>query len=138
MCFFNFILCLILQFLPCRQLKKLFYDFEDISEGEVSGDCCLICGDTPCRWVHYRSEIVRRVEAVYGDHLSLLPVTTKEEYSWSVVLMRACRNFAFKAMSFMVHGSLGAGNRIKHPDCVEEGVRAAFPPPDGQITGFID
>ena len=116
----------------------LFRDFEDVSEGEVDGGSCVICGDTPCRWLRFGSEIVRRVEAAYEGHLRQLPVTTQEEFTWSVVLMRACRNFAFKAMAFLVYGSLGAGNRLKHPCCVERGVRAAFPPPDGQITGFVD
>ena len=116
----------------------MFRDFEDVSEGEVDGGSCVICGDTPCRWLRFGSEIVRRVEAAYEGHLRQLPVTTQEEFTWSVVLMRACRNFAFKAMAFMVYGSLGANNRIKLPDCVKRGVRVAFLAPDRQIIRLID
>ena len=44
-------------------------EFDDFSDGETVGASCVLCGDTPCRWVLHRSEVIRRVEDVYGDHL---------------------------------------------------------------------
>ena len=36
------------------------------------GDCCRRCGDTPRQWIHYRLEVIRRIEAVYGAYLHTL------------------------------------------------------------------
>jgi len=44
-------------------------EFDDFSDGETVGASYVLCGDTPCLWVLHRSEVVRRVEAVYRDHL---------------------------------------------------------------------
>ena len=113
----------------------MFFSFDDLSDEEIEGDCCRMCGDTPCRWVHYRSEIIRRVGAVYGKYTVGISISNIER---RVEVMRACRCDAFKCMCFLIHGSLGKGVRIKHSSCVEDGVREEWPPPGGKITGFME
>ena len=124
-------------------MKILVFEFDDLSEEKVNGDCCRLCGDTPCRWVHYKSEVIRRVEAVYGDHICTLAVANLAhlvlgELDRRIVVMRECRKYAFKTMCFIVHRSLGRGVRIRHTPCVEEGVHEAFLPPDGEYVGFME
>ena len=110
--------------------------FDDFSDEETVGVSCVKCGDTPCRWVLHRSEVVRRVEAVYGDHLRTL-VAGEVEYRKK--LLSACRRYAFQVMCFLVHGSLGRGIRIKHADCVEDGVRDVWQLLPGQRpAGFME
>merc|ERR1740139_1609354 len=121
----------------------MFFDFDERAEEEIVGNCCHRCGDTPCRWVHYRLEMIRRVEAVCGAHLhtiitAYLVKLVLGELERREEVMRACRNYAFKAMCFLVHGSLGRDVRIRHTPCVEEGVCNVWPPPGGKITGFRD
>ena len=60
------------------------------------------------------------MEAVYRDHLAALVMG---EVEYRKKLLSACRRYAFQAMAFLVHGSLGWGISIKHAPCVEDGVR---------------
>ena len=48
----------------------------------------------------------------------------------------ASRKKAYKLATMYIHGVLGAGNRMRLPSCVEDGVRALFPPVDGIVMGF--
>lgn len=49
---------------------------------------------------------------------------------------KSARWHAFRSYSEAKHGYLGKGNRKPHPACIEKGVRAVFPDPDGQYVGF--
>ena len=54
-------------------------------------------------------------------------------------LLSACRKFAFQAMSFLVHRSLGRGVRFRHTECVEDGVRRVWRLLPGQRpAGFME
>ena len=114
----------------------MFFAFGDFSDGETVGASCVVCGDTPCRWVLHRSEVIRRVEDVYGDHLRS-EMAGGVEYRKK--LLSACRKFAFQTMCFLVHGSLGRGVRFRHAGCVEDGVRGVWRLEPGQRpAGFME
>ena len=88
--------------------------------------------------------MIRRVETVCGAHLHTLVAAhivmlVPGELERREEVIHACWCYAFfKAVCFLVHGSLGKGARIKHTPCVEDGVREVWPPPGGKVAGFRD
>jgi hypothetical protein len=127
---------------------------------------CMHCGESPCDWVTYRAQLssvgfygVAMYQEEHPDELdavarfvlcrstlffffsSILYFVT---YSVAICMQynrlrgenKSARWHAFSDYSRSKNGYLGKGNRKPHPVCIENGVRAMFPDPDGHYIGF--
>mmetsp|Transcript_16408 Transcript_16408/g.32581 ORF Transcript_16408/g.32581 Transcript_16408/m.32581 type:complete len:139 (-) Transcript_16408:164-580(-) len=116
------------------QLNAMFQVIDDESDDEVEGVSCRTCGMTPCKWVQHRSEISRRVLAEYGDVLNWDEFKSNRDYV--VLVHRACCKHAYRAMTFILQGTLGRGIRRKLPRCIEVGIHSVWECPDKNYMGF--
>ena len=107
----------------------------NLSDGDIKTDCpspsvegvelCEICGQRPCYFIQIKPRILEQHEENPPDD----GLDLAARNSWS-------RKWAYKLATLYIHGVLGAGNRVRLPSCVEDAVRALFPPVDGIVMGF--
>ena len=91
---------------------------------------CIHCGDDPCVWLQLEQEILDN-DRVHNTHDIAGEAVDNEPN-------RARRKRAFQLASRIINGHLGKGNRKKHSQCVEEGVRSLFPDEQGNHMGFME
>ena len=107
----------------------------NLGNGDNTTDCprpsvegvqlCEICRQRPCYFLQIKPRIMEQhIENPPDDGLDLAARNS------------ASRKKAYKLATMYIHGVLGAGNRMRLPSCVEDGVRALFPPVDGIVMGF--
>ncbi len=90
---------------------------------------CPRCHQTPCIWVQHREE--------YND--SLNNGTLIREFGSNASgdpQNKQMRYLSYRAMSRMLNGHLGGGNRVPLPPCVIHAIRAMFPDTEGNYVGF--
>jgi hypothetical protein len=88
-------------------------------------DHCIHCDEDPCMFVQIESNLGEN-DAIYFD---------EGEYEKNPVTYNSARRKrAFQYAAFILWE--GVNYRKQHCSCVEDGVRALFPPFDGKIMGF--
>jgi hypothetical protein len=89
---------------------------------------CNICESEPCLFEEHIQYVMSEVESV------------KEEYTnvhGQPCSNNLCRKACYRQFSTIINGHLGQGNRLRLPQCVEDGVRLQFPNESGrEYLGF--
>jgi hypothetical protein len=79
---------------------------------ETADTACELCGETPCVWLREQNTVIAMDDNAHAG--SNTPNNTR-------------RRLAFKHMYRVRKGIGKTGVRERHPQCVEEGIRALFP-----------
>ena len=92
---------------------------------------CPSCGKKPCEWLSYQNKAAAYAKKNLLDNRGMTREQIKSYQSDQ-------RKNLFMMCNLVRYGqgTLGWGVRVKFPPCVEKHVRALFPSPDGQYTGF--
>jgi hypothetical protein len=105
----------------CNRAGFLLYKntTEDDRDEEME---CPSCGGHPCVWDENKEQLMHDNVIVVGE------CATNDKF----------RFFAYKQMTYIIHGYLGKGQRRQLPECVMNGIRCAWPSEGGAYTGFKD
>ena len=91
---------------------------------------CNFCENEPCLWELHSQCVLTEVESA------------KEEYAavnGKQCPNNVCRKNCYRQFSLMVNGTLGKGNRVRLPRCIEDNVRLHYPNEIGKnYLGFKD
>jgi len=122
-------------------------DDDDESEEEELV-VCQHCGATPCDWTQYQEDVIEfaRNNLFFVNHtdpedplsypLEKFATLTEEEKNEIKTTHQDYKKRCFQFYTSLKYGRLGAGNRIKHPNCVETAIRHMFPNHDNSIVGY--
>jgi hypothetical protein len=107
----------------CREHGLLHYQsLESLQQQGLGLDDaprCVHCDLTMCLWETNKVSLKKDNQLMKGE------ATNKQK-----------RFFAYKQMTFMIHGPLSKGDRRQLPECVVDGIRASWPEKDDTYTGF--
>ena len=88
-----------------------------------------MCHQTPCVWLQHREE--------YNESLNDGSLIRDSGSNTSGDLQnKQMRFLSYRAMSRILHGNLGGGNRVPLPSCVVHAIRARFPDTEGNYVGY--
>jgi hypothetical protein len=113
-----------------KRMKKeralsVMKNINNIKQKENGPDHCIHCDEDPCVFVQIESRLGEN-DAIYYD---------EEEFGKDPVAYNSGRRKrAFQYAAFILWE--GINYRKPHFACVEDGVRALFPPFDGKIMGY--
>ena len=79
---------------------------------------CVLCNSVPCLWKEYGKIVLEG--CIVWESIGLRN-TSRE------VKNRKCRYYCYKEFTRHMHGSLGKGNRIQLPRCIQDKIREKFP-----------
>ena len=85
------------------------------SDQEDMHHICQYCGDKPCFWILYESEIFEK---------------TNMKVTRGVKKNNEFQKEAYKMYIYLKYGRLGKGTRVKIPQCAVEGIRRLWPEED--------
>ena len=71
-------------------------------------------------------EVFEDVEKAYGDDEGIDKIDNSVK-----------RKTAYRLFTYLKHGHMGKGNRIKIEDCVINSIRLYWPEEDGEYTGYF-
>jgi len=121
-----------------RDIKQYYDDIDD--EAEAGGppwnqtesneenNWCGLCYSTPCVWQQNFHWINLFCEVEWPDHGSTSPLTNAEA--------KRRRFRLYCQLALRLYGPLRAGDRRKHPKCIENGIRGRYPDSNGVFVGF--
>jgi hypothetical protein len=112
-------------------------DAEQVDRDSDDDVCCFTCGKTPCEWLEFGVPVLAEVRKRWDCTTAtthgyvICNTSTRAEVKNNKIRFAFYRMFTYEKF-----GCLGANNRIKIPDCVEEKIKSQFPDPDGSYTNF--
>lgn len=120
--------------LPLRSVRyskahegtHLGYSSEEPEEEDILCSMCSDCGGTPCFWIELKDDVCNTVKESFNN--------AQEAAQNNNELRKA----AYRAYVAERYGFLGAGRRMRLPDCVVAGIREMWPSPDNTYVGFHD
>ena len=109
-----------------KEKKKADRRKRQKSTQKVNGpDHCIHCDDDPCVFVQVQSRLAENDAIYYDEH---------DFQKDPVAYNSGRRKRAYQYTAFILWE--GVNYRQKHYTCVEDGVRALFPPFDGKVMGY--
>ena len=91
---------------------------------------CVLCGRDPCVWDSDKSTVTDLSNARYlGVKVAL--VERKQAQA-------ARRFYLYQAYTMTIYGVLGKGVRIRHPQCLVDGINNLAPNPGDNYIGHVD
>jgi len=116
---------------------EAYGEYQEVDRDSDDDVCCFTCGKTPCEWLEFGVPVLAEVRkrwdcttaATHG--YVICNTSTRAEVKNNKIRFAFYRMFTYEKF-----GCLGANNRIKIPDCVEEKIKSQFPDPDGSYTNF--
>lgn len=109
---------------------------------------CQHCGATPCDWTQYQDDVIEfaRNNHFFVNHtdpddarsfpMENFMTMTEDEKNEIKMVHQDYKKRCFRHYTRLKYGTLGLGNRIKHPICIENAIRSMFPNHDNSIVGY--
>jgi hypothetical protein len=110
---------------PCEEIETERHRGKKMQQTCKSGHHCIHCDEDPCVFIQIESRLWEN-DTIYYDSYDYekAPVTYNS----------GRRKRAYQYAAFVLWE--GINHRRPHYKCVENGVPALFPPPDGKIMGY--
>jgi hypothetical protein len=107
----------------CHEHGQLHYQspqvLQQMGTSNDNTPICEHCRMSMCLWSSNQVNLKKDNELMKGD------ASNKQK-----------RFFAYKQMTFLIHGPLSKGDRQQLPECVVDGIRVAWPENDDKYTSF--
>ena len=91
-------------------------------------ETCTECGETPCDWDTYGSNLMEGTEEFI---LSLQAANDGERPENNII-----RKGMYRLFVHLKFGHLGKGNRLSIPCCVRDQIRRKWPNDNGEYMGY--
>ena len=107
---------------------------DNLDDGEI---VCGECGETPCDWLVYGTHVTEHGEAVHQGELPFIRnMTDAGRISRTQLRNRQSRYACYRHFTYLKHGHMGQGQRIKPTVCVGREVHHLYPDIEGNYRRF--
>ena len=93
---------------------------------------CVLCGRDPCVWDIDKSTVTELFNARY------LGVKVEGSLLERKQAQAQRRYYLYRAYTMSIYGVLGRGVRIRHPQCLVDGINNLAPDPGDNYIGHVD